>query len=358
MDKQLFTSLAKYPFITSENLFCDSVELKQNKSCAKCSKKDCLTLFSSTENLSEYICSNGYNNIILVFDESKFILNGLIFEDNFVVPKGRKDVRKEWITNREFVNVFWQKLLSIEEHILARISETMEKNFSMFHDFKTSMTIFYNCTQDIINNLPGESFEDKLAKSNSSYKDLYNALDLITSQLGMIDVIVNPKRISFGKKRPTNLYQLFEKIKILFGHLAEKKINIEADAWIKDSLCYDTIQFVPLILIDNALKYSVGDNDVIIKVEQKRESVKVIVKSIGPIVAESNKERIFEKFFRDPSGEETSKEGMGMGLWIAQQVLQAHNSKIEYYNAPFTGNLKRGLNIFSFDLPTINEFQK
>jgi len=170
----------------------------------------------------------------------------------------------------------------------------------------------------------------------------------------MIDVIINPKSIEFGKKKVINLYRLFEKIKILFKHLALKKrdvsINLIAMERIKDCMCYESIEFIPLILLDNALKYSVADSVIEIKLEQSYNKVKVMVKSIGPFVSEKNKEKIFEKFFRDESAEGFSNQGMGMGLWIAQQILKAHQSKLFYYKDP-KETRAIGLNIFEFDLP-------
>ncbi|MCO5287631.1 MAG: ATP-binding protein, partial [Chitinophagaceae bacterium] len=184
-------------------------------------------------------------------------------------------------------------------------------------------------------------------------------LELITSQLGMVDVIINPKSIEFGRRKVINLYRLFEKIKILFGHLAIKKrdvtINLVAEGRIRDCSCYESIEFIPLILLDNALKYSVADSQIEIKLEQSSTKVKIIVKSMGPFVSDKNKDRIFEKFFRDESAEEFSKEGIGMGLWIAQQILQAHQSKLFYYKDP-KETRAIGLNIFEFDLPTISAY--
>ncbi|CAM4400226.1 sensor histidine kinase [Flavobacterium terrigena] len=354
MDKELIKALSKYPFII-ENDFIDSIELKQNKTCVeKCNEKDCLKLTESNNNLEEYICSKGYNNILSIVGEIKFIINGLIFQDNKSVPNGRKDVRKEWQINRNEVVLFSKKIQEIELYLEKRINETTEKNFSMFHDFKTSMSIFYTCTQDIINNLEGNTFTEKLENSDKSYKDLYNSLDLITSQLGMVDVILNPNSIQFGKKKPINLYKLFDKIKALFEHLSTKKrdvnIKLSSEIRVDDCYCYESIEFIPLILLDNALKYSVSGSDIDIKFEQHYGVLKVIVKNIGPLVNDQNKENIFEKFFRDESGKKFSKEGMGMGLWIANQILEAHNCKLEYHKNP-RENGPIGLNIFEFELP-------
>ncbi|WP_313803517.1 sensor histidine kinase [Flavobacterium sp.] len=354
MDIELIKSLSKYPFASNVELY-DSTELKQNKTCKeKCKEKDCLNLLDSDQNKSEYICSKGYNNILIIVDDIKFILNGLIYKDNKTIPLGRKDVRKEHIVNKTDVFIFISKIEEIEKHLVNRINENTEKNFSMFHDFKTSMSIFYSCTQDIINKLPGNSFLEKLENSDDAYKDLYNSLDLITSQLGMIDVIINPRSISFGTKRSINMYRLFEKIKILFGHLSTKKqdinIKLSSEVYVNDCLCYESIEFIPLILLDNALKYSVPGSDIEIKFEHHYGVLKVIVKNIGPLVSDEDAPYIFDKFYRSEAGKKFSKEGIGMGLWIAQEILKAHNSELHYHKNPNSIG-SNGLNIFEFELP-------
>jgi len=145
MDLDLFKSLSKYPFLYEES-FYDSTELKQNKTCLKCAEKDCITFLSNKGHLTEYVCSKHYNTIVIIINNLKFILNGLIYKTNKLVPQGRKEARKDWIVNQESVMNFIYKIQEIEKHLINKINETMEKNFSMFHDFKTSMIIFFNCT--------------------------------------------------------------------------------------------------------------------------------------------------------------------------------------------------------------------
>lgn len=358
MNIELFSVISKYPFI-SENKFYDTKELPQNKTCTeKCKDKDCLSYFADKNHTGlEYVCSKGYDNYLISLPNFKGILNGLIYDTNTTVPRGRKEVRKEWEVTKDAIAIFVEKLHQIEKHVEQMAFETTEKNFSMFHDFKTSMSIFFNCTQDIINKLPGETFVMKLENSDKSYKDLYNALDLITSQLGMIDVIINPQSIEFGNKKRINLFRLFEKIKILFGHLTDKKddikINLIPEAWIKDCYCYESIEFIPLILLDNALKYSVHDSEIEIKFEQKHNNLKVIVKNMGPMVKDGNEKNIFKKFFRDETAKEFTREGIGMGLWIAQEILKTHDSELFYYKDK-RENRPIGLNIFEFDIKTVD----
>lgn len=356
MDIELFKAISRYPFIF-ENTFFSSIELKQNKTCiSKCNEKDCLSLIEKNNNSTEYVCSKGFDNLLFQLGEFKVILNGLIFETNSAIPTGRKLARKEYMVVKESLFTFLQKIHEIEKRLIEQENEATAKNFSIFHDFKTAMNIFYECTYAIINRIPGDTFEEKLKGSDPVYQDLYNAIDLMTSQLGMIDVILNPQSISFGAKYEINIFKLFAKFKILFEHLCSRK-NVTIDlkstdgGYINNSQCYQSIEFIPIILLDNAVKYAVNNSSIHIEMIQQYYSVRVSVKNVGPVVSEGNRERIFEKFFRDESAKEFTSQGIGMGLWIAQKILEAHGSKIWYdYDKKETRKFK--LNIFSFDLPT------
>lgn len=140
----------------------------------------------------------------------------------------------------------------------------------------------------------------------------------------------------------------------------QQKRNISFDlisvdgAYIKDSYCYESIEFIPLILLDNALKYSSPHSTISIEISQLYSKAKIKVKNIGPIVKDKSRDRIFEKFFRGESAIKFSKEGIGMGLWIAQQILETHQSKLCYYKDDAKTN-PIGLNIFEFDLRTISD---
>ncbi len=91
-----------------------------------------------------------------------------------------------------------------------------------------------------------------------------------------------------------------------------------------------------------------------VKIEFKQQYDKVLVKvkNIGPFVKDGNILKIFEKFYRGETGEEHTSHGLGVGLWIAREILKTHNSKINYFkDNQAEGDI--GLNIFEFELKTI-----
>jgi len=85
-------------------------------------------------------------------------------------------------------------------------------------------------------------------------------------------------------------------------------------------------------LIDNSLKYT-GDNpEILIRVECKSSGTSLSVTDDGPGIPEQYKDQVFEKFFRIPSGNKHNVKGYGLGLNFAAQVMTQHGGSISFSN--------------------------
>jgi K+-sensing histidine kinase KdpD len=354
MTPQLFSVLSPYPFLWKGTLH-NGNKLEQNPSCTKCKDRHCVDSRNSQRYHEWLTCRYGFNYYRFKIGDHAPVINGLILDSNNIINRDLRRSRSSYIFSFDEFEIIEQNVNTHYKSIQDYVQESMLVNLSMFHDFKSSMNIFFRCTENIINSFEGTSFEDKLKKSPRDYQDLFDSLGLITSQLGMIDLIVNPESIKSEKKRVVNIYKLFDKLSILFHHVLKDNrgvsFTIEAERRIADSQCYPSIELVPLVLLDNAIKYSKSNSTIDIKLEQEKGSVNVIVKNLGPVVEDENERLIFEKFFRDPNAQQFNSKGLGVGLWVAQQVLQHHHSKLCYYKQRHAGNL--GLNVFTFRISTI-----
>jgi len=82
------------------------------------------------------------------------------------------------------------------------------------------------------------------------------------------------------------------------------------------------------ILLDNALKYTPAPGKVTLSAEQQPSRVVVTVEDTGIGIAPEDQARIFERFYRVDKARSRELGGAGLGLAIAQWIVQLHGGSI------------------------------
>ncbi|WP_241759065.1 sensor histidine kinase [Pyxidicoccus parkwayensis] len=95
-------------------------------------------------------------------------------------------------------------------------------------------------------------------------------------------------------------------------------------------------------LLANALRYGAG-SPVRVSLTREEGPVRLVVRDYGPGVAEKDRERIFERFAQNPNA--AHKGGLGLGLYIVRQIVEAHGGRVHVEAAPGGGSA------FVVDLP-------
>ena len=109
---------------------------------------------------------------------------------------------------------------------------------------------------------------------------------------------------------------------------------------------YTSFILVPLILIDNAIKYATPRSEVNIRVQDiGDDGVRVSIESFGKVVIPSERQRIFSKRYRGTNAGDAP--GSGFGLWIAQTIAHIHETEINYTASTAMGE---GWNTFTIDV--------
>jgi two-component system sensor histidine kinase CiaH len=113
--------------------------------------------------------------------------------------------------------------------------------------------------------------------------------------------------------------------------LAEQK-NIEFLTNIQENITIfgdkERIKQLLFILLDNALKYNVENGQVRMNIWREAESIKMEVSDTGIGIPLEHQHRIFERFYRVDKARSRQHEGNGIGLSIAQWIVDAHGGTI------------------------------
>ena len=119
------------------------------------------------------------------------------------------------------------------------------------------------------------------------------------------------------------------------------RLNLEFDEY---ELCgsEDMLKHVWLNLLDNAVKFSKAEGELSVSIEDCKETLLVSITNEGKTISETEKERIFQKFYRGEGHEH--KEGNGIGLSIVQHIVLLHEGKINVESA-------NGITTFMVELP-------
>jgi PAS domain S-box-containing protein len=209
------------------------------------------------------------------------------------------------------------------------------------HELKTPVTSINGYLQIIERDLPGEDRNKKfvtkarqqVGKLNALIADL---LDVSKIQTGQLPLTYSSFNLVALLTEVTEIMQQNNADYTIGLHCKEDTIFIRADQ--------QRIEQVIINLISNAIKYSPGTDRIEINAEVAGHIAKVSVQDFGLGIAKDQQERIFSRFYR-VDNIATHISGLGIGLYISQEIINRHNGKLWVESAPGKGST------FFFELP-------
>jgi signal transduction histidine kinase len=202
-----------------------------------------------------------------------------------------------------------------------------QQNFMMAitHELKTPIAVTKLNLETLQKRILNDEQRQKLISITIQEADRLNALCnnmLLTNQIELGSYNIVKEKIDFAQLVKACAHDFIVRF-------PDRKIETELpdEAFITGDLLSLTLAVNNLL--DNAIKYSGKEDIVLLKMLPDGNAIKLQVIDEGPGIAESDKEKIFEKYFR---GSLRQKNGTGLGLYLTKKIIRGHNGSIELQN--------------------------
>ncbi|WKY45895.1 ATP-binding protein [Eubacteriaceae bacterium ES2] len=219
-----------------------------------------------------------------------------------------------------FIAIFLAKILT------KPVEEAFEKQKQFIsdasHELKTPISVI-SINADVLENEIGENKYLSYIKMESNRMD-YLVNDLLT--LARMDSIKNRDYY-----KVFDLSQVTEGVSLTFESCAYELNKILQIDIQKNIMLYgdsEKIKQLLSILVDNAIKYASDCGMIRVSLEMKNDERHLSVFNTGEGISLSERNKIFERFYRVDASRSKKTGGYGLGLAIAKSIVEQHGGKI------------------------------
>lgn len=241
--------------------------------------------------------------------------------------KGQFDVRVPVKGNDEVA-----ELATAFNNMAASLAsnEEMRRMFlaNVSHDLRTPMTTISGFIDGIIDGaIPPEKHEYYLSIIASEVRRLSR----------LVSTLLDITKIQAGERKFTMVP--FDICEMCRQVLISSEQRIEAKHLDVSFICdsdnmfalgdVDAIHQIIYNLLDNAIKFSYDGGKYEISITERNEKIVTSVYNEGVGISEEDLPYVFDRFYKSDKSRGLDKTGVGLGLYIARTIIEAHNETIK-----------------------------
>lgn len=220
---------------------------------------------------------------------------------------------------------------------------------NMTHEFKTPIATI-KLALDAINN---DKIQNDLNKRNKYLKMIKDENERMNFQVeNVLRMSQLERKENILKKSICDIHDILEKaishLDLLFkDRNVDVSLNFSA---LKSKIFVSNENLINVFvnILENAIKYSKEDPKISIQTSNLENSLLVKIKDNGMGMNTDVKDKIFQKFYRETTGDIHNVRGHGLGLSYVKKILDLHNGTIYVESKVGVGST------FSINLPTNN----
>lgn len=296
-----------------------------NKYC----EQPCKYFYEKISRMPEgfYICPSGYS----VYKQEKE--NIPVFYIGMMVKKHYKKrtnckAAEEYTVIQE--KMFYSLLDEQEKYIEVQrdYEQNKEMHKDLLHDVRKIDSLIKSKSAAIIREY--EQSENCSHDLLNKVKNINAMEEVIACKYSVYDLVSNIGVLAMGDLSDVNIYKKFDKIRYILLDYKNRSVPINFDGETnfvyKMNMSYADI--LPFLLLENAIKYTMGDHKINVTFEETRKNLFVDISSYGPYCEEDELTRIFTRNYRGRNTEKYSAEGTGVGLFLVKEICNLFNVDI------------------------------
>jgi two-component system CheB/CheR fusion protein len=247
---------------------------------------------------------------------------------NFRDVTQRKQLEQEAAEAKEQLEVILQR----KDHFISMAS----------HELKTPLTILSAYTQLLCERFAAEGRQDGALLLSKMDDQITNLTKLVTDLLDISRMQVDQLELA---QEAVDMDALVREVVESLQPITTHHLLTETAAQRYVTGDRGRLAQVLINLLTNAIKYSPHADTIIVKVMHTHDTVIVSVQDFGIGIPQSHHQRLFERFYRVLSQKDQTYPGLGIGLYIAHEIIQRHGGKMWAESAEGEGST------FFFSLP-------
>lgn len=219
------------------------------------------------------------------------------------------------------------------------------------HEFKTPMTVIQNNLERMLEH-PNDTVLDQVENIAHSLTEVRHLNHLTGDLLTLAQSDADVPMFIFDHM---DLAQLAREVGDIYKFNAEErgqKLNIDMPASLPMYGDAQRLRQLLVLLVDNAQKYAGKGAEVTVSAHEKKDTLTLTVVDTGSGVTDEQKKHLFDRFYRVDKARSRSTGGHGLGLSIAQWVVQGHHGTITVSDTQPHGTT------FTIQLPTVQRTKK
>ena len=249
-----------------------------------------------------------------------------------------RKIRMVWGEGIVFTVLLFFGIYHLNKHQkLEERRARQQKNFllAVTHELKTPVATIRLFIETLRKReLPKEKRDEILGHANKETFRLDQLVEniLLSTRLEQSNQVVYEEDIAYSEF-VTNLCDKMVN-QSATEHILER--DIEPDLVIKGEKM--SLESMLVNLYENALKYGGAGVKIHIDLKKVGDQVVLTVSDNGPGIPESEKKKIFDKFYRIGNEETRSAKGTGIGLYMVKKVVESHRGTVRVLDAQPNGS--------------------